>query len=391
MPGKPGPHKYPTSRRNFGWLRRTSAGRWHASYVDPYNPTKRHPRTFTQRTDAEGWLSGERRLIELRVWTPPAQRDAERAATVLTLADYGDLWITQRKLRPRPRDNYQSMLDRLIKPTLGLVPLSDVTAQSVRTWYAGLGTEHPTRNAHVYGLLHAICETAVGDDLMPSNPCSIRGAMNAPTKRKAVEFSPNDVAKLADAIEPQRFKALILIAAWCSFRWGELIELQRKDIGEGCEEITVTRAVTHRNGCHPSHTKEGRHHTVVVPPHIRADLKHHLDAYVGKEPGALLFPPDRGGCHLNDKVFRESYYAKALATIGKDDAVFHDLRHFAATMTARVGNLPETMARLGHSTVNASLRYQQRVSGRDAEIAAALSALAVDAAKTEAETAKKTA
>jgi integrase len=391
MPGKPGPHKYPTSRRNFGWLRRTSAGRWHASYVDPYNPTKRHPRTFTERIDAEGWLAGERRLIELRAWTPPAQRDAQRAAKVLTLADYADLWITQRKLRPRPRDNYQSMLDRLIKPTLGLMPLDQVNAAAVRTWYAGLGTDRPTRNAHVYSMLHAICGTAVGDALLPSNPCTIRGAMHAPTKRKSVEFSPNDIAMLADAIEPQRFKALILIAAWCGFRWGELIELRRKDIGEGCEKITVTRNVTHRKGCHVNHTKESRHHTVPVPPHIRADLKHHLDTHVSKDPGALLFPPERGGCHLNDKVFRESYYAKALKAVGREDATFHDLRHFAAMMVAQVGNLPETMAWLGHSTPNTSQRYQQVASGRPDEMAAALSAKAEAAAKADAETAKKTA
>jgi integrase len=161
-----------------------------------------------------------------------------------------------------------------------------------------------------------------------------------------------------------------------------VIELQRKDVGEGCETITVTRAVTHRNGCHVSDTKEARHKTVVVPPHIRADVKHHLDADVGKAADALLFVPDRGGCHVNDKVFRESYYAKGLTAVGKPDAVFHDLRHFAGTMTARVGNLPETMARLGHRTPKASLIYQQRVSGRDAEIAAALSALAEDSAKT---------
>jgi hypothetical protein len=46
-------------------------------------------------------------------------------------------------------------------------------------------------------------------------------------------------------------------------------------------------------------------------------------------------------------------------------------------MTARVANLIETMDRLGHSTPNASLRYQSLVNGRRAEIADALSALAV--------------
>jgi hypothetical protein len=54
----------------------------------------------------------------------------------------------------------------------------------------------------------------------------------------------------------------------------------------------------------------------------------------------------------------------------------HDLRHFAGTMTAQVGNLVETMERLGHSTPNASPRYQGQVSGRAVEIAEALSVLA---------------
>jgi hypothetical protein len=53
----------------------------------------------------------------------------------------------------------------------------------------------------------------------------------------------------------------------------------------------------------------------------------------------------------------------------------HDLRHFAGTMTARVGNLPETMARLRHSTVKARLDTKSQVSGRDIAVAYALSAL----------------
>ena len=40
--------------------------------------------------------------------------------------------------------------------------------------------------------------------------------------------------------------------------------------------------------------------------------------------------------------------------------MIHDLRHFASTMSARVGNLVETMQRLGHSTAKASLIYQGR-------------------------------
>jgi hypothetical protein len=57
------------------------------------------------------------------------------------------------------------------------------------------------------------------------------------------------------------------------------------------------------------------------------------------------------------------------------------LRHFAGTSAAKVSNLKETMDRLGHSTVGASLRYQHTAHGADAAVAEALSALAGTTAK----------
>ena len=41
-----------------------------------------------------------------------------------------------------------------------------------------LGTDHSRRNSHAYGLLHAICATAVSDGLIVSNPSTITGVMN---------------------------------------------------------------------------------------------------------------------------------------------------------------------------------------------------------------------
>ena len=112
-----------------------------------------------------------------------------------------------------------------------------------------------------------------------------------------------------------------------------------------------------------------------MPPHIRADVKHHLDAFVTNDPDALLFSPPRGGCHLSEKTFR-LHYRRAMEKAGRTGVRIHDLRHFSGTMAARVGNLVETMGRLGHSTVSASLRYQQIAQGRDAAVAQALSELA---------------
>lgn len=368
-------------RRSWGKLRKLPSGRWQASYVGPDKNRHAAKSTFTAKIDAEGWLRDERRLVEHGGWTPPAQREAERLAGGITLAEYAEQWIAQRPLKARTRIGYESTLAlHIAKTPLGRLPLRNLTGAAVRSWYAGLDATKPTARAHAYQLLHAILATAVADELLPANPAHIARAMAAPTKRQPVILDAAEVAALAASIK-LALRALVLIAAWCGPRWGELIELRRKDIGKDCATITIARGVTHRQGkCRPDTTKSGRGRAVVVPPHIRPALVEHLKTNVDKAPESLLFKPSRGGCHLNDRVFREHYNA-ALDKIGRDGEklprpTIHDLRHFAGTSAARVGNLRETMDRLGHSTVKASLRYQSIAAGRDAEVAAALSKLA---------------
>jgi integrase len=99
--------------------------------------------------------------------------------------------------------------------------------------------------------------------------------MNTPAKRAAVILDVDDIGKPANAITPERLRALVLVSAWCGLRWGEVIELRRKDIAPDCSTITVARAVTHRKGCRIDTPKSGKGRTVVVPPHIREDLANH--------------------------------------------------------------------------------------------------------------------
>ena len=235
----------------------------------------------------------------------------------------------------------------------------------------------------------------MSDGILTSNPANLKG------DEHTGQACGSDPTWTTSASWPRRspewLRALVLVSAWCGRRWGEVIELGRKDIAPDCSTITVARAVTHREGCRIDTPKSGEGRTVVVPPHIREDLANHLELYVEKDAAAQVFPTARGGCHLNDRVFCD-HFTPAPAAISREGVQIHDLRHFAGTQTARVGNLVETMARRGHSTVKASQTYQQMVNGRDVEVAEALSALAtskqtrelVAAAEADATTAQNT-
>ncbi|BCO56456.1 site-specific integrase [Mycobacterium intracellulare subsp. intracellulare] len=358
-------------RRGFGRIRRERSGRYSAAYIGPDAKLHHAPRTYAAESDAEGWLANERRKIDLGTWGAVERSDG------ITLRAYADKWIGQRQLRPRTRQHYESMLGRLILPDLGAAKIVTLTPAKVRVWHAELGAEHPTRNAHAYALLHAICATAVQDEVLDANPCRIRAAMQTTRKRDVDVLTPADVDRLAGKMPP-RLRASVILAAWCGLRWGETSELRRKDVSGDCATLRVRRAVTYRKGefiVGQPKTAAGVR-DVAVPPHIRPIIKEHLKNHVNRDLESLLFPVDAEGSHMHGDNYR-THWEKARASIGKPNLRVHDLRHVGAVLAAQSGaTTAELMHRLGHTTPQMALRYQHVAEGRDAEIAERLSKLA---------------
>ncbi len=362
-------------RRGFGRIRQERSGRYTAAYIGPDTKLHRAPRTYAQESDAEGWLAQERRKIDLGTWGAVERSDG------VTLRTYATQWVSQRNLRARTQQHYESMLNRLILPDLGDIKLVTLTPAKVRQWHAGLGVEHATRNAHAYALLHAICATAVQDEVLDANPCRIRSAMQTKRKRDVDVLTPAQVDKLA-AKMPAELRASVLLAAWCGLRWGETSELRRKDVSKDAAVLRVHRAVTYRGGkftVGEPKTAAGVR-DVAVPPHIRPAIKAHLKNHVASDPEALLFcMPD--GIHMKGDDYRTPW-EKARNAIRKPNLRVHDLRHVGAVLAAQSGaTTAELMHRLGHTTPAMALRYQHVAEGRDAEIAERLSKLAAGEGK----------
>ena len=77
-----------TDRRGWGRIRRLPSRKYQAAYVGPDARLHHAAATFSAEIDAEGWLAGERRLIELGGWTAPAARQLARYANTITVAEY---------------------------------------------------------------------------------------------------------------------------------------------------------------------------------------------------------------------------------------------------------------------------------------------------------------
>jgi integrase len=379
-----------SGRRTAGHIRRLPSGRYQASYLGPdgrrYTARTASGRalTFDTKQLADGYLSRVNADIQAGRWVSPdtPAAAAEDVAPVSPpLASYSAAWLATRvrtdgrPLSPSTKLLYRNTLNRQVLPVLGELPLNAITPVMVREWYAALDTG-PRQRAAAYSLLRTILNTAVADDMIIASPCRVRGAGNA---KRVKKIKPATLAELEVIVEamPQRYRAMVLLAAWCALRFGELAELRRADFDVSAAVVRVRRGVI--RGDQGRTVKDPKSDAgkrdVNIPPHLVPMIKDHLRDHVAASQTALVFPAAGGGHMAPSSLY--AVYFPARAKAGRDDLAFHDLRHTGATLAAATGaTLAELMARLGHSTVSAAMRYQHAAAERDKAIAAALSDLA---------------
>lgn len=93
--------------------------------------------------------------------------------------------------------------------------------------------------------MRTILDTAVADEVITANPCRLRGAGQSRRVKDIRPASLSELNELAIAM-PERLRLIVLIAAWRGLRFGELVELRRKDVD----------------------AKEGVVRVVAIPPHL---------------------------------------------------------------------------------------------------------------------------
>ncbi|WP_241471651.1 tyrosine-type recombinase/integrase [Mycolicibacterium neoaurum] len=386
-------------RGAFGTAHKLPSGRFRAMYFGPDGRRYKGDRTFLTEKDARGWLSLRQAEIIEKSWKPPGVRVAQAS---LTLETYADQWLPKRKVRgqllkTRTREHYRKLLDKHILPTLGDRPIGSITRDDVEEWYDNqLDASTPTLRAHCYGLLSTIMRSAVAEGKATISPCVLRGAGSTRRVHKPKPATLGELEIITKAM-PERFQAMILLAAWAALRFGEITQLRRSSItiveptdeeirdaqARGLEEpvpygiVHVEEGVVRTEGGFEEGTpkSEAGIRDVELPPHLLRAIKEHLENFTGPGDGALLFPAASGDKHLAAASLYRHYY-RARAAANRKDLRFHDLRHSGAVLAAATGaTLAELMARLGHSTPAAAMRYQHAAQGRDRQIAKLLSGL----------------
>lgn len=254
-------------------------------------------------------------------------------------------------------------------------PLAEITTAAVRAWYAEqIATGKLTAVAHAYDLMKSVLKTAVEDKLIETNPCRPRWVNNShgqeghsSDRRRA----GSNYRGPARAVPP-----VAVLAAAGGLRFGKIIALTRDDVtieltDDGDVDavriaITKSIALTERSGRVEGTTKSEAGERVVAIFGADAGVS---AAHVERiAPGKRLWHAVRDQKQPLPYHTFEHNWKKAAESVNST-ANFHSLRNYSGTRYAQTGaTLKETMARLGHSSPLAAMRYQH-AGTRDDELA----------------------
>jgi integrase len=343
--------------------------RWRVRWVD--DSGREHAKVFERRPDAQTHLDGLTADIQRGAYVDP-RKSAE------TFGSVAEQWFfTKGHRKPKTVAGYRSILDTLVLPKWGEVPLKQIDYQAYSTWLGGLAVDGSQRGTalsasrvtQAHQLVGAVLKYAQRTGKIARNVAvEIKRSedLPMPTERERRYLNHVELLQLAKATE--RFDTLTLVLGYCGLRFGEAAALRRKHVGD--RELLVRASATYvtGKGIVESTTKTNRARHVPVPVPVWDRLQPELPS----DPNALVFPSRRGG-HLPIEEYRRAF-DKACDAVGIAGLVPHGLRHTTASLAISAGaNVKVVQRLLGHATAAMTLdRYGHLLSDDLAGVADAL-------------------
>ncbi|WP_084130324.1 tyrosine-type recombinase/integrase [Demequina sp. NBRC 110055] len=342
-------------------IRKLPSGRFQARYKAP-DGTRRTLGSYATVKEAQKELILKEAEIEQSRWID--DRKADVAFGEFAWDVFGH---KERTLKASTVTAHRSLLNRELLPVFGTMKLKDVTPYEVEKWW-GSRKDKPVSKHHAYSLLNNYMNTAVRWGYLASNPCLVRGALKDPSEPRPVWGVP-DFQKVYGYCTDQ-MATMLIVAFSGHLRAGELLGLNRGDFDPETGVLTVSRAVSKQAGL--TTPKNGETKRVTLLQQGRDALDAHLRGRA-MDMDAPMFTGPRGG-RVKYAELRAGW-VKGCEAAGLENFHFHDIRHVSLTHIAHTGaSLREIMARGGHKSVQAAMRYQSATGQRDSEIAALASA-----------------
>jgi integrase len=295
-----------------------------------------------------------------------------------SFAEAAEEWLRHvehdRQRRPSTIRDYRLVVERVLKPALGEIPIDALTSVHVDAFRAHLVAEGrlSARTINKYlALIHGILKRAQRVYGLAANAAA--GVERQPSRRSG-DFdvlSAPEVEALVRSAASEQDAALFATAAYTGLRLGELRALRWHDVDFGKRLIHVRRSYVERDEGAP---KSGRVRSVPMIDQVARVLDGLSRREFWAADGDLVFCNDQGG-YFDDSALRRRFYA-ARSRASLKRIRFHDLRHTFGTLAVQVFPLSDVKAYMGHADIATTMIYVHHVPQLDA--AARLSA-AIDA------------
>ncbi len=180
------------------------------------------------------------------------------AGRPLTVGVYLEQWLTETlpaevlsgRLKASTLASYTDITRRHIEPTLGAIPLTELSPRQIRSWLASKLTETSARrkplSRRTVSYMHAVLRNALGqavrDELLARNPAALVRPP-AQTATGIVPLSVDEARQLLTVTDADRLSALWLVLLTLGLRRGEALALHWNDIDLDERTITIRRSL----------------------------------------------------------------------------------------------------------------------------------------------------
>jgi integrase len=329
-----------------------------------------HSRTFRRLGDAEAWLEEERTNARRGGWIDPT-RGKE------TLGSFYQRWKQQAVETGRPSERTLIAYDELwrlyIAPKLKDQSLNTITRADVERVVRAAAKRSAWRAHDALKVLRRLLSAAVDSEAVARNP-ALRVATPKIEQERPWVLTMGEVDALVEAV-PDRYQALVLLAAYGSLRWSELVALRIDRLSLSRHRVRIEEKIVESGHLIRGEPKTRRSRRwVTVPDFVAVALAEHVKNYP-PGPDGLVFTAPQGG-PIRRPAFHRLVWTKATQATGLEGFPFRNLRHTGATLALQEGTNPLLVAfRLGHaSTAMIERHYGDLGEGFDKEIADRLAA-----------------
>lgn len=358
---------------------------WEARYTAGRDPGtgKQVQRTITGKTQREV-------SQKLAAVVTDMENGTYIAPSKQTVGQWLDTWADTYLggVKPHTVVAYKTQISNHIKPNIGAVKLEALDTPTIQQMYnklAKTGQQMPKRNKdgelvrrggnivyeavplspksikNIHGVLHKALQQAIAAGLIRSNPAD---ACALPRVEKA-ELHPLDEQEtraFLEAIQGHEFETLYLVTLFTGMREGEVLGLTWPCVNFASGTILIKQQLQREKKAGGQYSlvplKNDKPRTITPAPSIMELLRQHRKKQAAWQlragelwdnPAGLVFTNELGKHLVAWTVAKK--FKRIVASIGRPDARFHDLRHSYAVAAIRSGDDIKTVQQnLGHAT-----------------------------------------